>query len=402
VAQSYSDSSFQNGGAIAATGGGKINVYASKFNGNYAYGRGGGIYSENTMNIVSSVFTANWASFAGGGVYVANKPATLYNLTFVDNRAYIQGGGGIYNVPTDSQLYASIFRNNIGLYPVNKASAAEWTGNQGTGVTDQINSVNGIIATNMHYVDMCPVISYEYGKGVDGADAGVCNGSSLCGSIPTALKAGSIPASLDKVSLNRLAYSYNECSTSEFVDCNAPTYSNCSPQNSTVPSSESIKTGSPSFCLAYLYSSTYSPPYKKDFAGNKLASASGDEISLGAYQCTITCPLGTDLREDQCCLSIHKNTCYDCSSFNPSGTCPSGQICSSSQCANSCSSSNPKGACPSGTTCYSGKCAGSCSSSNPSGFCPSGQKCLNGNCFSLCNKGETCPSGKTCLSGVCL
>jgi hypothetical protein len=121
-----------SGGAIANKTGATVIVKNSRIQANYAYGNGGGIYSNSATTVTDSLFAGNWASLAGGGIYL-DTSGTLPNLdtsTFIDNKAYNQGGGGVYLPPTisNSSISNNSFFNNKGLYPRNNNNMAEWAG----------------------------------------------------------------------------------------------------------------------------------------------------------------------------------------------------------------------------------------------------------------------------------
>lgn len=232
------------GGAIYAKATSPLNLYAIKFNSNSSYGHGGGIYSHAPLNIVSSLFAGNWASSAGGGIYLfkdsnSPRPANLYNLTFVDNKAYNQGGGGIFDEGTSSKIYNSLFRNNTGLYPVNNNATtnnnfAEWGGNRTTNAFNFPQNQVGAISDGVHFnvlsmgatpgsgtimtknsVDTCPVIGYTP------KTPAICDGTQICGD--------AVPVSTQPT--NYTLTTTCPVTATEFLNCTAPTYTLCQPKS---------------------------------------------------------------------------------------------------------------------------------------------------------------------------
>ncbi len=369
-----------SGGGIASVGG-SLNVYASKFNGNYAYTNGGGIYSNSTLKIVSSLFAGNWASNAGGGIYLAGTVAgNLYNLTFVDNAAYNQGGGGIYNNGTGSTIYSSLFRDNKGLYPVNSNNLAEWGGNRDDSnfPQNQINSISNTTLTlpssmsfssgslNYSYVDMCPIMAYGYGISPSGTtQAGVCDGSQTCGPVTT-----KINASTSSITFNQNGTLTNTCGVaSEFESCTAPLYDNCSPKTGKAIVDSSIGTNT-----------KYSPPYSFDLA-NPPNNIPTSNITRGAYQSTTGGGGGCHSSSDCPGLACNKaGLCVACDSNNP---CSTGYRCDSKQhCVKDTQ-------CLSKSGCYANWGVGS--------------TCVQNNCVctNLVSSNKLCPSGMCVLGNVC-
>ncbi|MES2503360.1 MAG: hypothetical protein V4534_00605 [Myxococcota bacterium] len=340
-----------SGGGVAAAGTAPLQVYASKFNLNQAYYNGGGIYSTSPLTVASSVFTGNWASFAGGGLYLGGAvSANLSNLTVIENAAYNAGGGGIYDVTTGasaSQIVNSLFRNNKGLRPFNDTSFLEWAGNRNLSVKSQfwptqINSIlsnlgfpqpNIVNSSNLieaSYVDMCPAIAYNYGNGQ-------CDGTSLCGTLPAMNDAN------HKITFNTYTSATNVCDATEFSDCIAPTYRNCSP----VLSGKTIPASSQSIV------------YSKDYFGNPNTGAYG-----GAYQSECERPRDCPPQLNLCI----NGSCGQCSSdADCSGRTP---FCVKLSCVE-CRDSN---ACSNGATCTQGACPNTCGPNF--GVCPPGQACL--------------------------
>ncbi len=235
------------GGAIASTGGSALNIYASRIQGNFAYGNGGGVYAaanSGTLVVASSLLVDNWVSGGGGGIYNGANSSQFDSLTLIANRAYGSGGGGIYNAATAGvSITNSLFRNNQGLNPSVGTDMAEWGGNR-VDFFNQINSIsdamtwsgnssgstfNSKAKSSKSYIDMCPIMSYAY----DGS--GVCDGSQTCGT-PTPPTNNGDCSNDQQSNTNHCTFNQqitqgtsNTCSTLEFLDCTGPLYVNCTP-----------------------------------------------------------------------------------------------------------------------------------------------------------------------------
>ncbi|MES2503537.1 MAG: hypothetical protein V4534_01535 [Myxococcota bacterium] len=271
-----------SGGAIAianTTPAAQLNIYASKFNSNYAYSNGGGVYTTMPVNIISSIFTGNWASNAGGGVWLGASNSTLGNLTFRKNAAYNQGGGAIYDGGSNNIIANSLFRDNTGLYPVNSNSSdaplLEWAGNRaplnpvGTiNANAQYSSANMFAPFNSEkytFLDICPTIAYENNTGTSGnSPQGLCSGGELCGT-PIMATIGSITFNTNAVGDSSGALNF--CAASrEFVDCEEPAFLSCTPfSNMGIPGNS-------------VAASSFT--YQRDFAGVEFPP----KPFLGAYQ----------------------------------------------------------------------------------------------------------------------
>lgn len=407
------------GGAIYNTGS-DLNIYASKFNANYSYGLGGAVHTASAASVVSSLFAANWASNAGGGLYLASATASsnLYNLTMIDNSAYNQGGGGIFDAGSGSSMVNSLFRDNKGLYPVNTNNYAEWVGNRGSDWTAQLNSIssattlsqttptsagNKMTLTN---VDLCPVMSYGYNSGSGLSPSGVCDGVTtstgsglVCGSVISS-SAGPSP------SFNKNALSKNNtCNrTAEFLDCTPPLYRNCSPVGlKTIPGTQ------------------LAPPvgsYSKDITGAVNAG-----VYEGAYQ--VQCGSNLDCSGSNLACNISKGLCVPC--VQNSDCSGSASLCNSktNQCVQCLSNSDCSGAlgictnnqctwgCANDADCAGSQFGNKCNIASKQCYCDTNSDCTDLG-YSACNtvtnqcvcgSNEDCMyqggMGDTCANGVC-
>ncbi|MHC4508729.1 MAG: protein kinase domain-containing protein [Planctomycetota bacterium] len=111
-----------SGGGIYNNGGG-LTIVHCVFRYNLAKAAGGGIFncgSEKRLTISNCVFMRNsvteeWAK--GGGIYNSGAYCILSNCRFVDNSAYVGGGGGMANTGCpEITLTKCTFANNSGRY----------------------------------------------------------------------------------------------------------------------------------------------------------------------------------------------------------------------------------------------------------------------------------------------
>ncbi|MES2503408.1 MAG: hypothetical protein V4534_00865 [Myxococcota bacterium] len=272
-----------NGGAVAITAG-SLNIFASKFSANHAYNSGGGIYAEGTVNVASSIFVNNWASSSGGAIHISQQApaATLQNLTLIDNRAYNQPNGAIFD-GAGSTVVNSLFRNNKALYAINSSRMSEWAGNRfqgGAAPSFPIGALAPVLnftapanpaptgkPGSYSYLDVCPSIGYIPNPNSTGNSIGNrCSGldTEICGIPPSAAAqiSGTGFSTQSTFNYNAVADRYgaiNKCSQSEFVNCVSPLYTNCAP-------AEGWGIGS---------SSTLPALYPNDFTGAPLANFEG-------------------------------------------------------------------------------------------------------------------------------
>jgi len=171
----------------------------------------------------------------------------------VDNSAYQQGGGGIFDVGSNSTLKNSLFRDNKGLYPANTPTSAEWIGNRASDWSGQINSISSRVKVSsgsatfnktmtLNNVDMCPIMSYSYNNTSSGlSQKGVCDGLTVpdllfpasglvCGSI-SPVQSTAQPTSTSSITYNLNGTAGNTCNRRlEFEDCTPPLYQRCWPK----------------------------------------------------------------------------------------------------------------------------------------------------------------------------
>ncbi|MBN2693077.1 hypothetical protein JXR93_00315 [bacterium] len=130
--------------------------------------------------------------------------------------------------------------------------------------------------------------------------------------------------------------------------------------------------------------------------------------------CSETNPTGQCPSGEICELGVCNTIIPDCSIEYPEGKCSDGLACLNGDCVDEnslCSDSNTTGLCPTGEYCDNGVCKegeGECSQQNPNGLCPSNQTCLDGSCTpnsELCspeNLNGKCKSTQFCDSGLCV
>jgi len=82
------------GGGISCVGGGAARIESCGLTGNFAVGRGGGFYSEDTgLRVVNCTVSGNYARQGGGAYLFISHGAELSNCLFARNNGRRRGGG---------------------------------------------------------------------------------------------------------------------------------------------------------------------------------------------------------------------------------------------------------------------------------------------------------------------
>ncbi|MBL4818499.1 MAG: hypothetical protein JKY15_04610 [Deltaproteobacteria bacterium] len=341
------------GGAISAAGKQQLTITDSRIQGNYSYGHGGGIYAHknSTVELKSTFLAGNWSSWAGGAFFNNdNSSSSVTNSCFVDNRAYNQGGGGVYTTSTKDNktidITNSVFGRNKGLYPVNNNNMAEWGGNRVPPSNQPPwNQINSISFGNMWAVNpalpgtyafgsktpgtltgsqFCPAMSYNNNGGGDNP---VCDGSDACGT--------RVHPSLPVKDAKFFETCLPNASTA-WDDCQPPLYETCA---------------------------------------NACAAA-----GLGCST-VVSC-------DSKTICDIKTNTCVQCLS---NSDCTSPETCDAGVC--SCGTLGK--ACPNNQTCENGSCR--CSRE----ICSSTSDGCSSNGICTCGGNFQCGPGFVCDNGVC-
>lgn len=110
---------YEYGGAIYNKG--DIYVNSTSFDSNYAYHKGGAIFSTsskiNNVVIDNSSFTNNIAFWGpGGAVSIQNANVKISNSTFVSNEIYEHYGGAVSITSSSGMIYNSTFSKNSASY----------------------------------------------------------------------------------------------------------------------------------------------------------------------------------------------------------------------------------------------------------------------------------------------
>lgn len=163
-----------NGGGITSQCNGRLLVKNSTISNNSAKGYGGGI-AQGTGNdrkpldrmvILNSTITGNRTTLlddksgkndggVGGGIF-AYGPATnhLFNNVTITNNSSGQGGGVLFNDPTNAVVTNAIIANNLSTNPYNMAKNCGGPFLNGTGVVEFPAIVNGkACTTSPNYAD---------------------------------------------------------------------------------------------------------------------------------------------------------------------------------------------------------------------------------------------------------